>query len=437
MDPGGAAVSPEEAEAYVAAQAAQDTPASPPPKRPRIVSPPSERPRREGRRTPEEAAAAARADAAARYDMSPAGIKSAQTPAAKALLELAEPPPPGKSLLESLMEYTSVSLLQQVWGKENLDAWQEKYKKETQDSKDAIEEAKKKGSPIPLQKFRYPPARDLLELLSPAQKQCLAIIGEVKKDQPCYICGFPIGELAIKNGLSPECEHILPVAQAVLLYDLYQPNDLEKRPPLLPKGASPRDPVKEKAFFVNEYRWAHNVCNQVKSDDNIIAYKEGTGFYLDIAKLTELLTKIYNEKRLGGPDVNKLVNTNGGFIAWRDRRLLAVSNEVKELVNFLNTQLLGGGDRMMALVAAANLISRVKVDFQNIPPVEVESAGERFKEHAAKYGDDFLALYRAAEEEAAPAPAPAGPLAGQKRKRGGGKRRKTYRMRRCRLPKLL
>ena len=431
---GGPAESPEEKAAYEAAQAAQAAP-QPPAKKPRIESPPpSERPKRQIK-TPQKVEEEAIAAAAARYAKSPDGIRSAQKPAAEALLELAKPPPPGKSLLESLMEYTSVSLLQQVWGKGNLDAWQERYKKETQESKDAIEEAKKKGSPIPLQKFRYPPARDLLEILSPAQKQCLAIIGEVKKDQPCYICGFPIGELAIKNGLSPECEHILPVAQAVLLYDLYQPNDLEKRPPLLPKGAPNRDPAKEKEFFANEYRWAHNVCNQVKSDDNIVAYREGTGFYLDIAKLTELLTKIYNEKRLGGPAVNNLVSTNGGFIAWRDRRLIAVSNEVKELVNFLNTKLLGG-DRMIALMAAANIISRVGIDFQNIPPEERESVGEQFKLNAAKYGDDFLASYRAAEEEAALA-APAGPLAGQKRKRGGGKRRKTYRMRRCRLPKLL
>jgi len=420
-------VSPEEQAAYEAAQASPDQPSA---KKPRIGSPPpSERPRREIK-TPKQVAEEARAAAAERYAKSPEGIKAVQRPAAEALMKLGVPPPPGESLIESLMEYTSVSLLQQVWGKKELDDWQERYKKETQDSKDDIEEATKKGLPIPPQKFRYPPARELLEILNPPQKQCLAIIGPVAKDQPCYICGFPIGQLAIKNGLSPECEHILPVAQAVLLYDLYQPNDLEKRPPLLPKAAPDRDPAKEKEFFANEYRWAHNVCNQVKSDDNIIAYKEGTGFYLDIDELTKLLTKIYNEKRLGGPEINKLVNRNGGFIAWRDSRLIAVSNEVKELVNFLNTKLLGG-DRMIALAAAANIISRVGIDFQNIPPIERESAGERFKQNAAEYGDDFLASYRGAEAAAA-----APPLAGKKRPRGG-KRHKTYRMRRCRLPKLL
>ena len=347
------------------------------------------------------------------------------------------------------MEYTSVSLLQEVWGKENLDAWQERHKTETQDSKDAINEAKEKKLPIPPQKFRYPTARDLLEILSPAQKQCLAIIGEVKKDQPCYICGFPIGPLMPKNGLQPECEHILPVAQAVLLYDLYQPKDLYERPPLLPEGAPNRDPAKEKAFFANEYRWAHNVCNQVKSDDNIIAYKEGKGFYLDVEQLRKLITDIYNEARAGGPLIKKLVDDGAGRDAWIEARLLAVSNEVKDLLKFLNTQLLGGGDRMMALNAAANLISRVKVDFQNIPPVEVEAAGERFKEHAAEYGDDFLASYLAprvdpgaavAPEEAqaqAAADAAASSRPAKRRKPEGGKRHKTYRMRRCRLPKLL
>lgn len=77
---------------------------------------------------------------------------------------------------------------------------------------------------------------------------------------------------------------------------------------------------------------------------------------------------------------------------------------------------------MFALVAAGNILNRVHEDFKKIDPL---AAAAKFKirvESGAEIGDN----------------APVG-IPAQKAisKRGGGKRRKTYRMRRCRLPKLL
>lgn len=396
---GGPAVSPEEQAAYEAAQAAPQPSA----KKPRIESPPpSDRPRRQIK-TPQQVEEEAIAAAAERYAKSPAGIKTAQKPAADALLELAKPPPPGKSLLESFMEFTPTSLVERVWGAPALQAWQEAH--------------------------RGLPARKILELAQ-AQQQCQAIIEEMGV-KPCYICGFAMGPLEEKNGLSPECEHILSVAQAILLYNLFQAGDLDRRPPVLAKVDPSRNPKEEKAFFSREYKWAHEICNQVKSDNNIISYKEDeVGFRLDRDKLTGLLRNIHASSRTGGDDIRGFVEKAGGLEKWIESRLApgGVFAEVKPLVDYLNEQRKEGGDRMFSLLAAAQVLERVRKDFnEKFEPKYIPGQALKFIPHAALAGPEVAAAYAVAQE----------PLAGQKRKRGGGKRHKTYRMRRCRLPKLL
>jgi hypothetical protein len=385
-------VSPEEQAAYEAAQASPDQPSA---KKTRIGSPPpSERPRREIK-TPKQVAEEARAAAAKRYAMSPDGIKAVQRPAAEALMKMGVPPPPGESLLESFMKYTPTTLVERVWGEEALRTWQ--------------------------QANRDLPARKILEIPG-AQAQCQAII-EGMGEKPCYICGFAMGAIEVKNGLSPECEHILSVAQAILLYKLFQPGDLDKKPD------------EEKAFFSREYKWAHEICNQVKSDNNIISYTEDPprGFSLDNNKLRALLENIYAEQRRGSDKIKELVKDAGGVETWIRSRLApdGVLVEVKPLVDYLNKQLLEGGDRMIALVAAT-LIERVKADFRKFNPHYIPGQALKFIPHAALAGPEMIEAY--AEAEAADKAA----LAGKKRGRaGGGKRHKTYRMRRCRLPKLL
>ena len=440
-DRGPSAVSPEEERAYAAAQEeAADEPVSKKTRTNTGIVSPSDRPTRV-RRSPAQAGQDRAAEAAAAYAASPAGIAAAKNLAQKdAAISLAElsvdkrPRDVGEkavrsseeeSLIKSFMEYTPTTLVERVWGAEQLAKWRDDNKVETGESI-----RNRAANPKSTPKFRVPPARDLLELLNPAQKQCQAII-EKMGDKPCYICGFAMGPLAEKNGLSPECEHILSVAQAILLYDLYQVGDLK---PIDSLG-EPRDPAKQRAFFAEEYRWAHNVCNQVKSDDNIIAYTEGKGFGLDFKQLRTLLTAIYNEKRAGGPQIKAFVDAAGGLDLWIDRRISAVLIDIQPLLFYLNVQLFGGGDRMFALGAAARILTRVHYDFRKVPPtINNPLSQEKFREHAAMYGEDFVPAYDAASP-AAPGPEPG--LAGQKRRREGGKRRKTYRMRRCRLPKLL
>jgi hypothetical protein len=146
-----------------------------------------------------------------------------------------------------------------------------------------------------------------------------------------------------KNGLTAECEHILSVAQAVLLYGLYQ------------KGDQPE-------FFRREYRWAHELCNQEKSDMNIIKYSPEKGFETDQEVLGELLDMIYNSTRRGGDELKAMI---GGLDAWKAKRLVEVGKVTEPLITFLNERLKEGGDKMPALLAAITVLDRVKEYFRN------------------------------------------------------------------------
>ncbi len=377
----------------------------------------SGRPKR-ARVSPEEAQAAkdifspaAKAEAAKTLARLPLDRRPVAPPALDA-------PEPEKidegSLLESFMNFTPTTLVVKIWSREEFDKWQQANKTQTTKSKNEIAAALAAGNPPPEPKYRYPMARDLLDIEG-AQKQCYATIEPIGF-KPCYICGIPMGPLADKNGLSAECEHIMSVAQAVLLYKLYQSGDL----------ANPEHKDVEKEFFSREYRWAHEICNRVKSDTNIITYKEGGKFELSRIKLVELLNGIYESNRTGSVLLKEKIKNKD---TWIQSRLAedGVSKEVGPLVEYLNSQLREGGDRMFALVSAANILERVHEDFKKIEPVAV---GKKFQLRI-EAGEEI-----GSEKSLAEISAPVGQRQ-PKRGREGGKRHKTHRMRRCRLPKLL
>jgi hypothetical protein len=126
--------------------------------------------------------------------------------------------------------------------------------------------------------------------------QCNNIIGAFKDNTPCYICGMAIKKASTKSkasndddyvagdGLNPECEHILPIAEAIIYLGLESPQ-FRKNPWYI------------RNILNYEYAWAHRTCNQVKSDTSYIV-KDATGnFVVDIAELKKLLTDIWNTKR--------------------------------------------------------------------------------------------------------------------------------------------
>ena len=314
------------------------------------------------------------------------------------------------------MQFTPTTLAVYLWGDE-FRKWQEDNKTETSDSKKARAAATAAGQPEPEPEYAYPSGRSVLELIPQASLQCAATIGAMKEKEPCYICGFPIGPRVPKNGLTAECEHILSVAQAVLLYGLYQEGD-------------------QSEFFKREYRWSHELCNQEKSDTNIIKYSAEKGFETDQEVLGELLDTIYNSKRRGGVELKAMI---GGLDAWKADRLIKVGEVTAPLITFLNERINEGGDKMSALLAAATVLDRVKEHFRNTDAVAALARDAAARAKVEEDYDDsaldvpFQAPALGAVAQAAQAGLP-DPAVGTKRGRG---RHKTHRMRRCRLPKLL
>ena len=148
------------------------------------------------------------------------------------------------------------------------------------------------GENIPTNKYRnfYEP--------STPTTQCNNIIGEFVNGTPCYICGLPIvRQRNDGDGLGPECEHLLPIAQAILFLGLY--------------GAkyTPEQVFYNPKILNLEYAWAHRTCNQVKSDNVYTLYnpynEQYKRFSVNIDGLRSLLSNIWNNNRTNSTLFNK------------------------------------------------------------------------------------------------------------------------------------
>jgi len=118
-------------------------------------------------------------------------------------------------------------------------------------------------------------SRDIFEIADP-EDQCQGAIGDITYGEtPCWICGMPIyfskEDLPGKdaNGHSPECEHVLPIAQAALFLQLYDKSNTDA------------------AQFALEYDWAHKTCNQTKNND--VYFKTRSGALVPDADLVPVV----------------------------------------------------------------------------------------------------------------------------------------------------
>ena len=276
------------------------------------------------------------------------------------------PPQPVKRprlYLDDLMNIKITALARLVWG-EKFDQWQRLNTRQNS-----------KGQSVP------PSARSIFEL-SGAGTQCANTIGPLDDSTfdrsknkwsgtPCYVCGGVIvklpedkvaaravakGDPAKLIGLKGQCEHVLSIAQAVLLYFLYNGGDK----PLLNKEAN-------REFFSREYRWAHNICNQEKGDMQLIKYDHGN-FQINDANVSFLLNKIYDSGRTSATILRSMLRIENVARKeiWKEKRMAAIALDLADMVQYLNEQNRGN---MMMLLAAVNVLERVQVDFKDVEPV--------------------------------------------------------------------
>jgi len=114
--------------------------------------------------------------------------------------------------------------------------------------------------------------------------QCMKTVGS-PQNRLCWICGTKIFTKDSPLGLTPECEHVFPIAQALVFTGLYEHDLFEQL-----KDDGNANPYV--AGLRIEYDWAHQICNQVKNDSHFIQYSVQEGFTIDPSKIATFLTNL-------------------------------------------------------------------------------------------------------------------------------------------------
>jgi hypothetical protein len=118
-----------------------------------------------------------------------------------------------------------------------------------------------------------------------AKRQCTTAIG-ITKDQaygrPCSVCLLP---MLPRHGFTPECDHILPIAQAVQLTHLEQSKRVSKAKIIMPSTIDPS----------LVYQWLHILCNRIKLDWVFIMIRKDI-YVPDTTKLRKYLYNLWNNR---------------------------------------------------------------------------------------------------------------------------------------------
>lgn len=171
--------------------------------------------------------------------------------------------------------------------------------------------------------------------------QCTNAIDDVVYGTtPCWICGEVIIEGL--EDLEAECEHILPVAQAVIFLSLYAATKKKNYTNA------------QKRVLGLEYGWAHTVCNQEKTDICCIGNAGENAVVLD-KSIEFILEKIYNSTRVDSLDLKSILKRKyPSFKSFRDVRLPLMKTKYSAIVDYLNpTQ----GENRFKLTILSGLIS--------------------------------------------------------------------------------
>lgn len=169
-------------------------------------------------------------------------------------------------------------------------------------------------------------------------QQCVtAGIESPEEQKDCWLCGLTMFGPDGKRNDVIECEHILPVIQAVLFLEL---------------GLSKPPEVSDPSAVKLEYAWAHATCNQPKNNTVFIkevlnqSTKAIVGWECDDSDINKALEAIYPKLSRRFPKELKDKK------AWIDSRTVSIHDRVQSIVNYLNRP---GHAPLTILLAVAKL----------------------------------------------------------------------------------
>lgn len=144
-------------------------------------------------------------------------------------------------------------------------------------------------------KEKYGGLRKFVEPSNPGTQCDNVVGGYISGETPCWICGIPIESTNDQYYLlAPECEHIFPIAQALIFTGLYAT-------PIYDSFKLTKDKDNYVKELRKEYRWAHRICNQVKNDTHFISFNDKTKkFFTDTEKINEFLLNLETTDTFGG-----------------------------------------------------------------------------------------------------------------------------------------
>ena len=238
--------------------------------------------------------------------------------------------------------------------------------------------------------------RDIWELTS-AGAQCNNTVGPITRETVCWICGIEIPLRPTKRqlGYAGQCEHILPIAQGVMIWSLY--------------GSKDKGDAEFKEYLKLEYDWAHTVCNQVKSAMILLTPSaDGRACSVDDRRVNGLLAKIYNSTRADSSslraELRKKYSTIKSFV---DDRTPPVKARLMPMVTIINQNIAAWGSKLVTLTAVAKAEGRAVEsirtfhDIANVinsaePPIIIPVSQD--DSAAAPEGEVFTASVSEAEE---------------------------------------
>ena len=228
-------------------------------------------------------------------------------------------------------------------------------------------------------------ARHIWEI-STAITQCNNVIGKVTDKHKCWICGLDINinESEEYKGFNPECEHILPIAQAVFFLSLYKA-----------KSSS-----KDNKIYKLEYAWAHHICNQEKHNASAITSgKAGESVSINYKVIDSVLKKIYNSTRKNSADfIKTLKKTYPTFEKFKHARVPEMVKKYEPIVTYIN----GANNDKYRLFILAGVINTLDTENirESLQPI-LNPGSLKYQEAAAKELLDNLTedIYRDIRKE--------------------------------------
>jgi hypothetical protein len=186
-------------------------------------------------------------------------------------------------------------------------------------------------------------ARNILEALS-ADSQCNAVIGKYEIGRTrCWICN-----LKLSGNTKPQCEHILPIIDALFYLNLYQYTNSFRGLGHL-----------QQAILVLEYLWSEKCCNETKNNDQWITFDESEVCVINrdgiIASMTRIAEAANNPE--GGracwehlreyTDSDIKANVNGKANIDRiERELQPIVATINSIIEYIDARLKSGADHL-------------------------------------------------------------------------------------------